>query len=400
MIINLDSIPSIVRGDRRNNFNYRVIFQNWDKDAATYALEEDRIFYTSNYDVYLITIDNSHCLRDISLRSFIPENILKDIENGKTQLCIAISNDAYYSIVDIIYEEVIISQNFNEDNLIFLCGSPDMKEKIISTAINYGKKPIKTEWFSYFEKMSQRYFENDFGIHLSKKDPIIPKFKSSLENERFEKAFISLNRNWHPHRTAMLCLVNNENLLDRGFISFSDAGNITTEMRTVLDTYADPKLRSAILNGSSILNKIPLYIDTKNLSPDLSVFSRSLMSFYKKTYFSIVNETNFDDICPRFLTEKTFKTILVKHPFIMYSLPKSMILLKELGYKTFSEFIDEGYDLEENDSKRMLKVFDQLKRLCELSLDELHEFRKYALPIVEYNFDVLMSKRNFSKVLI
>ena len=45
-----------------------------------------------------------------------------------------------------------------------------------------------------------------------------------------------------------------------------------------------------------------------------------------------------------FISEKTFKTIACSHPFIVMGNKNTMSKLREMGYKTFDNFIDEGYD--------------------------------------------------------
>jgi hypothetical protein len=97
----------------------------------------------------------------------------------------------------------------------------------------------------------------------------------------------------------------------------------------------------------------------------------------------------------RHLTEKVFKTIANKHPALLVSPPHSLIKLRELGYKTFSPWIDESYDLELNDSKRMLKVVAEIKRLCELKPNELLEFLTNVKSICEYNQKVLLNQTTF-----
>ena len=99
------------------------------------------------------------------------------------------------------------------------------------------------------------------------------------------------------------------------------------------------------------------------------------------------------------LTEKTFKTIVNMHPAILVSPPHSLIKLRELGYKTFSPWIDESYDLELNDSERMLKILAEIKRLCELTPTELSEFLINLGPICKFNKNVLLTQTMFSTSL-
>jgi hypothetical protein len=130
-------------------------------------------------------------------------------------------------------------------------------------------------------------------------------------------------------------------------------------------------------------------------------FTKECVPFYEETYFSVVTETLCMRIhshdghtgIGRLLSEKTFKAILNKHPFILVGVPKTLQLLKELGYKTFSPWINESYDDEYDDYKRLIMIAQEIKKLAELKPAELTEFLKFANGIVEHNFKVLHTKK-------
>ena len=42
-------------------------------------------------------------------------------------------------------------------------------------------------------------------------------------------------------------------------------------------------------------------------------------------------------------------------------------VLRHLGFKTFSQFIDESYDDEPNESKRVNMVYNEIKKLLTIS---------------------------------
>jgi hypothetical protein len=129
----------------------------------------------------------------------------------------------------------------------------------------------------------------------------------------------------------------------------------------------------------------------------------SLDPFYLETYFGLVSETTFATLHNadgRFLTEKTFKSIASAHPFILVAPPRSMELLRNIGYKTFDGLIDESYDQEHNDGKRMTMIVDEVKRLCNLSESELDHFLIECAKICEYNFNLLKTRETFIQQMI
>lgn len=62
---------------------------------------------------------------------------------------------------------------------------------------------------------------------------------------------------------------------------------------------------------------------------------------YVKTQVSIVAETTQSEFFP---TEKTYKSLMLGHPFILYGGQSNLEKLKSMGFKTYSNSIDESYD--------------------------------------------------------
>lgn len=87
------------------------------------------------------------------------------------------------------------------------------------------------------------------------------------------------------------------------------------------------------------------------------------------------------------ITEKTFKAIALEMPFVLVAPAGSLEYLRRYGFKTFSPIIDESYDLEIDDFKRIEKITKVLKDLDSLSLQERQQIHRHCLPIVEHNFD-------------
>jgi hypothetical protein len=123
---------------------------------------------------------------------------------------------------------------------------------------------------------------------------------------------------------------------------------------------------------------------------------------YQETFLSVVSETYYD-VENIFMTEKIMKPLYNLHPFIVTTSPFFLKKLKELGFKTFSPFIDESYDNETDHTKRMELIFDELDRFRNKSLDELKSWWKDILPILEHNqktfFNMSIEKTKKIKLL-
>ena len=102
--------------------------------------------------------------------------------------------------------------------------------------------------------------------------------------------------------------------------------------------------------------------------------------------FEIVIETCVSQN-KRFLTEKFLKAVLSKNIFLLIGNPHSLDWLKSLGFKTFSDIIDESYDSEEVFYKRLLMIFEEVKRLCSYDVPALFNNILKINDVVEHNYN-------------
>lgn len=90
-----------------------------------------------------------------------------------------------------------------------------------------------------------------------------------------------------------------------------------------------------------------------------------------------------------YLTEKTYKAILFKKPFILVSLQHTLKSLRQSGFKTFSPWIDESYDDIEDFDLRIEAVLAEIKRLSALPNEEMAKILQEINEIIEHNYKVL-----------
>jgi hypothetical protein len=87
------------------------------------------------------------------------------------------------------------------------------------------------------------------------------------------------------------------------------------------------------------------------------------------------------------LTEKTFKAIALEMPFVLVAPAGSLAYLREYGFKTFAGILDESYDVEIDDIRRIELVTQLLKDLDNLSVRERQQIHRACVPIVEHNYN-------------
>ena len=86
------------------------------------------------------------------------------------------------------------------------------------------------------------------------------------------------------------------------------------------------------------------------------------------------------------LTEKTFKPICLRMPFVLVSTQGSLAYLRRYGFKTFGDFWDESYDDEADDLVRIEKIAKLLAHLDALAPNEKQQLFDSMQPILEHNY--------------
>lgn len=105
---------------------------------------------------------------------------------------------------------------------------------------------------------------------------------------------------------------------------------------------------------------------------------------YKNSYLYICTET-FTHGDHKSLTEKVFKPVVNLQPFVIIAYPGALALLRKLGFKTFSEFVDESYDNEPDEIKRIHMAYKEIQRIADMSIDEVHNWYWSMKDILEHN---------------
>jgi hypothetical protein len=110
----------------------------------------------------------------------------------------------------------------------------------------------------------------------------------------------------------------------------------------------------------------------------------NLLQYYNKIFVDIVCEPNASGRC--FLpTEKIWRPILARRPFIVMSNFEYLQNLRRLGFKTFNDYWDENYDdYCEGDRIRMIEQV--LKTISLWTVQELHNSLIDMQSILDHNY--------------
>jgi hypothetical protein len=111
---------------------------------------------------------------------------------------------------------------------------------------------------------------------------------------------------------------------------------------------------------------------------------------YTDTYFSLVTETVFDQP-PSFRTEKIWKPILMGHPFIVAANSGFYQDLRNMGFKTFGNVIDESFDQIHNADQRLERIAQVVEDLCQ---QDLNSFLVACEPAARHNQQLVFELGN------
>lgn len=345
--------------------------------------------WKSNKDFFYIQFSNDLSFKIFDIADLVPQNDFLQIKDPNSNVYLMLDNalEYFYSSADSIYENIVIKHNVPAEKIIFLSAVPTMHEHIKKLAAKYNLPEIKLDWFNLFETNGQN------AIRLS------PGFETLQKKQKYEKAFICLNRRWRLHRPLMITLLKDKGLMDRGYISFApsdDNMDWKTAYSRLKMMYANHSLINPILErNEDIIKMPPLYLDQTDLVTNRAEHEETINEYYLNTYFSLINETTYHEGVP-FFSEKTFKAIGMGHPFVVATTPNSLQYLRKLGYRTFHPFIDESYDQIMDDGKRMVAIVNEAERLSKMDKQEFKNWRVNVKPIVEHNKRLLKSKRDNS----
>jgi len=129
--------------------------------------------------------------------------------------------------------------------------------------------------------------------------------------------------------------------------------------------------------------------DTAPVYPILMDQHCDIDKHYSQFFVEIVCETYFSGQT-FFPTEKTWRPIIMKTPFIVQGPQYFLHKLRDIGFQTFNQWWSEGYS-EDPAGWQPYEIKKILDQLAKLSLGELQSMYHSMTSILEHNYKTLMS---------
>lgn len=346
--------------------------------------------------------ENTHCFEFISIYA---KNYIEHLDNFYLTLDYSSEGDIRCDLFENLHN-VCDKLKINPSKVIIITSAMntrDLYQKYLD------KNPHETQFYTTYYPWPilpkrgemRTYFQNyeDFSFNGIKNKISFMTLKDFNSNLKRDKKCLIFNRRTAPHRIILLSLLENAKLLENIEYSIDLSmwkhGDIGLELSNGTDYDKTPYItdktyKSKMINGSFNLKKInKKTIDYDNIE-GVWGFGFEHKEPYLKTYFSVITETIFYEH-GHYISEKTFKGIQHLHPFVILGKPGILKYLKSKGFETFSEFWDESYDDIQNNSERMIKVYELIKNLILKTDEEWVELNKKILPILIHNRKVLLS---------
>ena len=184
----------------------------------------------------------------------------------------------------------------------------------------------RTQYFPYWYLMSKMFFNVT----------IEPRF------DQCEHVYLCYNRKPHGHRIRMLELFYKHKLLDKGVFTM---GYDTDNARRLPADFVEIQEKGYLTFDG---NSADVDTSTNKMSADnpqykivADAFTLGNIDIWQKSFLNIVNETecNIPWQATPFVTEKTFKPIAGKRPFIINGDQGINDLVKQMGFETFEDMV-------------------------------------------------------------
>ena len=264
-------------------------------------------------------------------------------------------------------------QNLHE--ALRLSGIP--KEQIILIFNSFNAQELYESWFTPIERrlevrnlpfvMSASSFHHTNNPTYRMTEDIFQDTKNRIRKNHF---LFKINR-CRNHRMALLYKMSTDKLLEKGDWSCLTPSTFSNQSVQHVASLFQFDINLNIIE--ELYKGLPHSLESECIGEIINqgAWSDLKADAHIDSYFDICSET-FIHGEYKSLTEKVFKPIVNFQPFLFVAWPGSLQVLKDLGFKTFSPFINEEYDNEKDQVKRMNMIYAEIVRLCAMSKEDIH----------------------------
>jgi hypothetical protein len=295
------------------------------------------------------------------------ENLCKEIENTSPYPYNLVINVTWFFEKGDTVNHWLSEFPGPADTKIWLCGSID-SAIWIKTQDWYNELQDKgyeisivgfsdEHWHSWFPYWLYKH-NKDIDIRLNQN----PKY-----------LYLSYNRKPRDHRIELIKNIIDDNLLERGYVTFEKGMFAEIDNKTA---------NTELGYYSNLLKTQPEnYIkgeDTRYTRPE-DLTSLGNLEIWNNSYLVISSESEKYDLYH--LSEKTWKPILGLRPFVLNSNHTTSVVLKKLGFYAPSDLFEDS----SLDECSISSIISLIKKLYSFEPEKLFELYKKQLSMLEHN---------------
>lgn len=146
-----------------------------------------------------------------------------------------------------------------------------------------------------------------------------------------------------------------------------------------------------------LISQSPITQDQINNYPIVNPTTLNITKLYKNFFVELVNLTYWSGNS-FYLDEKIWRPIMMRTPFIVQGPQNFILRFRQLGFKTFSDYWDEGYN-EDPVPCHTSAIVDIVHQLAKNSIKDLQHMYQDMQPVLEHNYQLFqrLTKQDLEK---
>lgn len=362
-----------------------------------YDLEENSLFYgrsvfnkylypinlTPHIDVFCGVTDSGHKLDGEYFWKHMSSLALNDVRNGRAIILLDYAEENFIgkSTFEALHKSLQNSK-IPKENIILGLNSFNAQEVYESMFDPDERRLEVRNWPFVMANTSYEYYSNPNRCVNEQE------FKDSKNTIR-KNHFIFKVRRPRDHRLVLLSKFASDGLLEKADWSCLTPVRDIYQIKNILSEY---QMSVELDKVNETLKQTPHRLQSEEGAnyDVVSAWTDRDPTAYRNSYLYVCTETYTHEGYTS-LTEKVFKPIANYQPFVFMAYPGALKMLRSLGFKTFSPFIDESYDDEPDRSKRLEMLYAEITRLCNMPIEDLHNWYWSMEEILIHNKNHFMN---------
>ena len=241
--------------------------------------------------------------------------------------------------------------------------------------------PIMQDWIRKNPQQITTAPEKHFGHFIGKSNWHRLWLAAVLDSDHANKTFQTYNTGLATHYLAKTDDV-------KDFIGLEDLVKNDCDIldRAVSFLKTCPRVIPEDLRA---IQHMPTYIKQQDHYPIQFPANLNILQYYNDIFVDVVHETFVrDNVC--FATEKTWRPMLARRPFISMAGRQHLEFLHRLGFQTFSQYWNETYD-DHGMQHRIHKIIDVINHIATWDTKQLEQVLLDMRPILDHNYNVFMN---------